>query len=87
MRVARRVPQHGVDAVRNGDQVGGALAQQAVQPATECRGQDFAGVGVADGGDAVGVSDAGLHEVQLVPGHAGVLAPEGGGNAESGGIL
>ena len=87
VRIARRVPQLGVDAVGNGQQIGHALAQDAVESAAELRGQDFTSVALADGGDAVGIADSGLHEIQLAPGLCAILAAEGGGNAERGRIL
>ncbi len=41
--------------------------QQAFQPAAEFRGGDFLGIGMADGGDVVGVDQAGLEEGHLAP--------------------
>lgn len=87
VRVARRVPQLRVDAVGDGQQIGLAFAQDAVQAAAERGVQDLARIPLADGGDAIGVAYAGLHEIQLAPGHRAVLAAEGGPDPQRGGVF
>ena len=54
---------HHVDAVEHAGQVVPLGAEQAVHSFAVVRGLDFFGVGGADGGDLIGIYQAGLHEV------------------------
>src|SRR5690606_23054303 len=60
------VPEAVVDAVRSGQEVGLAGAQQRVQPAAELRRKYLARIVAADSRDAVGVAQAGFQEAELV---------------------
>ncbi|CAJ0880680.1 hypothetical protein R76727_03309 [Ralstonia mannitolilytica] len=65
--VLRRVPHLVVDAVEDGDKVLLARAQQVFHAAAGRLAQDFARIGVAYGGDAVGPQQARLQEAELSP--------------------
>ncbi|XQM38640.1 hypothetical protein DFLDMN_005524 [Cupriavidus sp. H19C3] len=65
--VGARVPCRRIDAVGNRAEHIGTVVEQAVQPVTKMRRADFARVGMADGGDAIGVPDACLEKVDLAP--------------------
>ena len=65
MRVFGGVPLVVINAVQDAGQPVPALAQQAVQAAAEFLGTDFAGIARADGGDGVGIGDAGFEAVQV----------------------
>ena len=59
------VEERVVDAVQDPRELARVMTEQAVQPAAAARGQDLAGVGRADRGDAVGERDGAVHQVDL----------------------
>ena len=54
-----------VHAVDDAAQLVGVIVQHAVESLAVFGGSDFVGVGVADGGDKVGVNNAALHDVRV----------------------
>ncbi|OQC35578.1 MAG: hypothetical protein BWX64_02394 [Acidobacteria bacterium ADurb.Bin051] len=68
VRIVPRIPVAVVDAVDDPDQARGPLAEEAVEPEAALGGEDLAGVGLAHGGEQIGVPDPVLQEAQLVGG-------------------
>ena len=67
-RVGGRVPHAVVDAVHDAPQLVAVVAQVILQLLAVFRGLDLPGVGVAHGGDPVGVGQAALEHVGVPPG-------------------
>ena len=65
VRIGRRIPGVGVDAVEDAVEVGRAVGEQPLQAHAERLALDLARVGRADGGDRVGVVERRLEEGQL----------------------
>ena len=65
MFVPHRIPGGGIDAVEDAGELPGAMAQQAGHAHAFGVGLDLGGVGGADGGDRIGILQAGLEEGQM----------------------